>query len=39
MYNCEFALIILIILFPFFLLIAFAKLIEDGYPIFSNKNE
>jgi len=34
MFNRLFALVILIVLFPIFLLVAFAILIEDGYPFF-----
>ena len=34
MFNRFFALVILIVLFPIFLLVAFAILIEDGYPFF-----
>jgi O-antigen biosynthesis protein WbqP len=34
MFNRIFALVIFIVLFPIFLLVAFAILIEDGYPFF-----
>ena len=34
MFNRLFALVILIVLFPIFILVAFAILIEDGYPFF-----
>jgi O-antigen biosynthesis protein WbqP len=37
MFNRFFALVILIVLSPIFLIVAFAILIEDGYPFFFNQ--
>ncbi len=37
MFNRLFALVILVLLFPIFLVIAFAILVEDGYPFFFNQ--